>query len=312
MRRIIIDTDTASDDAVAILLAVGSPEIKVEAITIVAGNVDFDQEAENALYTVEVAGKSGQVPLYCGARRPLVREVHRTVQNVHGLDGMGDSFYPRARQRPEKEHAVDAIVRLAQAFPAGISVLAIAPLTNIALALLKDPTIATNIASLHFMGGSYRFHGNITPAATYNPWVDPEAARIVMRSGIPLTMVGFDATCRYSVFTDADYERVEKLGTPLARFFLDINRTRRVFCKEKQRLPGSNHPDALTMAVFMDSSIATHVEKRYVDVETTGELTRGMLVIDELGVWGKEPNVTICVEADERKFKEMVFRMLTA
>lgn len=309
-RRIIIDTDTASDDALAILLALRSPEIQVEAITIVAGNVDFDQEAENALYTVAIAGKSGEVPVHCGARRPLVREVHRTVENVHGRDGMGDSFYPRARQRPEKEHAVDAIVRLAHAFPGAISILAIAPLTNIALALLKDPAIASKIASIYFMGGSYHFHGNITPAATYNPWVDPEAARIMMRAGIPLTMVGFDATCRYSVFTDADYERVEKLSTPLARFFLDINRTRRVFCKEKQRLAGSNHPDALTMAVFMDPSIATRTEKRYIDVETAGDLTRGMLVIDELGVWGKEPNVTICVEADERKFKELVFATL--
>ena len=188
--------------------------------------------------------------------------------------------------------------------------MAIAPLTNIALALLKEPSVSREIAAIYFMGGAYHFHGNITPAATYNPWVDPEAARIVLQSGIPLTMVGFDATCRYSVFSDTDYGRAERIGTPLARFFLDINRTRREFCKTKQRLAGSNHPDSLTMAIFMDPPIATRVEKRCIDVETSGELTRGMLVIDELGVWGKEPNAGICVEAEENRFKELVFGIL--
>ena len=310
MKRVIIDTDTASDDAVALLLALRSLEIHVEAITIVGGNVDFDQQTENALYTVEVAGKSGQVPVYCGARRPLVRPVHQTVQHVHGRDGMGDSFFPRARQRPEKDHAVDAIISLVRRFPGEISVVAIGPFSNVALAFLKAPEVCQKIAAIYFMGGTYMFQGNITPAATYNPWVDPEAARIMVHSGVPLTMVGFDATCRYSVFTDADYEQVEKLGTPLGRFFVSINRTRRQFCKEKQRLAGSNHPDSLTMALFMAPSVATRVEKRFVDVEIAGELTRGMLVIDELGVWGKEPNVNICVEANEKKFKELVFQTL--
>ena len=310
MKRIIIDTDTASDDAVAIMLALRSRDVRVEALTVVGGNVDFEQQAENALYTLEVCGKSGEVPVYCGARRPLLRPVHKTVEYVHGRDGMGDSFFPKARQRPEKQHAVDAIIELANRHPGEITLAAIGPFTNVGLALSKDPSLSEKLAGIYFMGGTYMFCGNITPAATYNPWVDPEATRIMVQSGAPLTMVGFDATYRYSIFTDPDYDAVEKLGTPLADFFFKINRTRRKFCKEKQRLPGSNHPDTLTLALLMDPAVGKRMVRRAVDAETSGELTRGMLVIDELGVWGREPNMDILVEADEARFKAMVFAAL--
>lgn len=128
--------------------------------------------------------------------------------------------------------------------------------------------------------------------------------------GVPLWMTGFDVTWRNSIFTDADYDDVAKLGTPLARFFCEINRTRRTFCKEKQRLRGSNHPDALTLATFLDSSVVVSSVQRYADVEIAGELTSGMIVIDELGVWGKKPNLNICVSADEAKFKRMVLKTL--
>lgn len=310
MKRIIIDTDTASDDAVAILLALKSPEVRVEAVTIVGGNVDFDQQTENALYTVEVCGKAGEVPVYCGVRRPLLRPVHKTVEYVHGRDGMGDSFFPKAKQRPEKQHAVDAIIALANRYPGEITVAAIGPFTNVGMALLKDPTLSKKLAGIYFMGGTYMFCGNITPAATYNPWVDPEATRIMVQSGAPLTMVGFDSTYRYSIFTDDDYDKVEKLGTALGTFFVQINRTRRVFCKTKQHLAGSNHPDTLTLALLINAAIGKRIVRRAVKVETLGELTRGMLVIDELGVWGKEPNIDILVDADEARFKEMVFAAL--
>ncbi len=310
MKRIIIDTDTASDDAVAILLALRSEGVRVEAITIVGGNVDFDQQTENALYTVEISGKSGEVPVYCGVRRPMLRPVHKTVEYVHGRDGMGDSFFPKAKQRPEKQHAVDAIIDLANRYPGEITLAAIGPFTNVGLALLKDPSLREKLAGIYFMGGSYMYCGNITPAATYNPWVDPEATRVMVQSSVPLTMIGFDVTCRYSIFTDADYDQVEKLGTPQEDFFVRLNRTRRIFCKEKQRLPGSNHPDTLTLALLIDPAVGRRIVKRAVDAETTGALTRGMLVIDELGVWGKEPNVDILVEADEARFKKLVFAVL--
>lgn len=310
VKRIIIDSDTATDDALALLLALRSPKVIVEAITITVGNVGFEQQTKNALYTIEVAGKSGQVPVYQGSAKPLVREVHGTATYVHGSDGMSDSFFPDPKQQPEKEHAVDAIIRLVEKYPNEIAIVAIGPLTNIALALLKQPSIAGKIKELYFMGGFYKFYGNINPVSTYNVWVDPEAARNVFRSKIPINTVGFDTSVKSSVFTDEDYTKVEQLGTGYASFFMKINRIRRKYCKEHQKMNGSNHPDAITMAIVIDPSIRTASISRFADVETQGELTRGALLIDELGVWNKPPNAVICTEADEAKFKKLVFDTL--
>jgi purine nucleosidase len=310
MRRVIIDTDTATDDAVALLLALRAPDVQIEAITIVVGNVDFDQEAENALYTIQMAGRSGQVPVYLGARQPMLHSYHSTVTNVHGVDGMSNSFFPKAKQRPERQHAVDAITSIVNKYPGEVTLFAIGGFTNVALAL-QNQSVRENLAAIHFMGGSYMFCGNITPAATYNAWVDPEATRIMIRSGVPLWMTGFDVTYRYSIFTDGDYDQVAKLGTPLAKFFWDINRVRRVFCKEVQHMAGSNHPDSLCVATFIDPSIITKTVQRAADSEVSGELTSGMIVIDELGIWKRKPNVTICVTADEARFKALVMKSLS-
>ncbi|HKB92429.1 MAG TPA: nucleoside hydrolase, partial [Opitutaceae bacterium] len=305
-KRVIIDSDTATDDALAILLAARAPNIKIEAVTITVGNVGFEQQTKNALYTLEIAGKSGEVPVYQGSSRPLFRQDHRTATYVHGTDGMSDSFFPEAKQKPDKEHAVDAIIRLVHKYPGEITIAAIGPLTNIALALLRDPSIAEKIASIHFMGGAYRFYGNITPLSTYNPWVDPEAAKIVFQSGVPIVTAGFDISNTASIFTDADYLEVEKFGTKFSDFFLKINRIRRVYCKEHQKMKGSNHPDALALALVIDSSIGLQMLPRFVGIETEGEYGRGALAIDELGVYGKPPNATVCAAADETKFKKLV------
>lgn len=310
VKRIILDTDTATDDALAVLMAVCSPRLKVEALTITCGNVGFEQQTKNALYTLQLAGKKDKIPVFQGSARPIAREVHGNAKYVHGSDGMSDSFFPDPLQKPEKEHAVDAIIRLVSQYPNELTIVAIGPLTNVALALLRDPSIAKKIKEVYFMGGFYKFYGNINPSATYNAWVDPEAARVVFQSGIPITTVGFDVSVKSSVFTDADYAKVEKLGTKYSDFFMKINRIRRVYCKEHQKMNGSNHPDAITIAAVIDPSLISSKVSRFVDVETRGELTLGALAIDELGVWGKPPNATICVEADEAKFKQMVFDTL--
>jgi len=311
-RKIIIDTDTATDDAVAILLAMHAPDIKVEAITITVGNVGFEQQTKNALYTLEVSGNGGKVPVYQGYSRPIMREVHGTATYVHGSDGMSDSFFPDAKQKHETEHAVDAIISLIEQYPGEITIVAIGALTNVAMALLRQPDIATKIKHIYFMGGVYKFYGNVTPAATYNVWVDPEAAKIVFQSGVPITTAGFDISNYSSVFTDEDYDAVKKLNTKLSEFFVSINKIRRVYCKEHQKMKGSNHPDALTMAIMIDPTIGQDMLPRALDVETQGELTRGMILIDELGTTGKPVNATVCAKADEKKFKEMVFNTLKA
>lgn len=311
-KRVILDTDTATDDAVAILLALHAPNIKVEAITIAPGNVGFEQQTQNALYTLQVAGKANEVPVFQGSARAITRAVHAGAEYVHGRDGMGNSFFPAPQQKAETEPGVDAIVRLVRLYPGEITLVAIGALTNLALALLRDPGIAPLVKCVYVMGGCYKFYGNVTPAATFNIWVDPEAARIVFQSGIPIVTAGFDISVYSSVFTDVDYASVERLGTTLSKFFLDINRVRRVYCKEHQKMNGSNHPDALTMALVIDPTIGTQMLPRFVDIETQGELTRGALLIDELGVWKQPPNATICAAADEAKFKAMVFATLAA
>ena len=309
-KRVIIDTDTATDDAVALLMAMNASNLSIEAITIAMGNVDFDQQVKNALYTVEMAGQSGKIPVYKGSAFPIMRQPHRAATYVHGNDGMGDSFFPNPKQQPEQEHAIDAIIRLVNKYPGELTIIALGSLTNIALAILRDPSVISKLKAIYFMGGFYKFYGFATPAAGYNAWIDPEAAKIVFQSGMPITTIGTDISVNYSVFTDADYDKVAKLGTTLSDFFIKINRIRRVYCKEYQKLNGSNHPDAIAMALVIDPTIGTKMLPRFIEVETQGELTRGALLIDELGVYKKPPNAIVCAEANEEKFKKMVFDTL--
>lgn len=309
-KRIIIDTDTATDDAVAIMLAMNAPHIKVEAITIVVGNVAFQQEAKNALYTLQVTGHAHEVPVYLGSDRPLTHVFHGDATYVHGKDGMSNSYFPDAAQKPEAEYAIDAMIRLIEQYPHEITIVAIGALTNIALLLLRKPSIAPLIKNITFMGGTYKFYGNVTPVATFNIWVDPEAARIVFQSGILITTVGFDVSVHNSIFTDDDYGRVAKMGTPMSKFFININKVRRAYCKEHQKMNGSNHPDAITTALVIDPSIGLELLPRFVDIETQGELTRGVMLIDELEIYKQPPNAMVCVSADEKKFKDMVFAAL--
>ena len=312
-KKVIIDTDTAGDDTIAILTALHY--FQVEGIMITGGNVQFDQQVENALYTVQVAGKSGEVPVYKGYERPLmgIGEVeHRTVEDVHGRDGMGDSFFEKAIQSPANGHAVDFLIETVHKNPGEIHLLAIAPLTNIAMAIKKDPTIVPKIPHLYIMGGTNNALGNITPAAEYNFWVDPEAAKIVLHSGIPMTMVGWEMCTRYSIMDDQDHEEIEALGTKGAQFFKDINKVVMKFNKTVHRLNGTTHPDTLLMAVAANETIMTKSNQYHVDVETIGELTRGYSLVDINNRLERTKNVRVCEEIDRPAFKEMLLEVLSA
>ena len=186
-RPFLIDTDTASDDAVALIMALRSPDVEVRAITIVAGNVPVPQAARNALYTAELCGSNA--PVFQGATQPLLRE-YMHAEWFHGKDGLGDHNYPAPRRGPEPTHAVDAIIETVRANP-GITLVTLGPLTNIALAVTRAPDIVGKVSRAVVMGGAPCCEGNVTPAAEYNVWVDPDAARMVMRSGLPIEMVGW-------------------------------------------------------------------------------------------------------------------------
>ena len=281
MRPFLIDTDTASDDAVALIMALRHPGVRVEAVTVVSGNVPLKQATENALYTLELCSATN-VPVFIGADRPLTREPAH-AEWFHGSDGFGNRNYPRAKLRPQPEPAVDAIIRIIRNTP-GIELVTLGPLTNIALALQHDPSIVQNIKRCIVMGGNPCCEGNVTPAAEYNIWCDPEAARIVFRSGMNLEMIGWQLCRGDANLSPADIGYVRHLNTPLAHFAIDINCTAMEANQTQCGEIGIALPDPVAMAVALDPTIAIESSPHRVEIECESELTRGMTIVDRLNV----------------------------
>ena len=304
MRHFLIDTDTASDDAVALVMALTYPDVQVEAITAVSGNVHVDQAVQNALYTVELCGK--QVPVYRGAEKPILRSLE-TAEYAHGRDGMGDIGLPLSGRTPAKGHGVTEIIKTINRFAGNITLVTLGPLTNLALALLQDPSIAGKVTECITMGGTGQGRGNVTPVAEYNIWVDPEAARIVFESAIPITMVGWDVSLTYAMFNSQEMEKLRSVGTPLAEFCVDIQKVLNKFSVEEMNLEGFDLPDPLAMAVALDPAVATQTKKLYVEIETESELCRGQTVVDHLAVTKHEPNVEVVLEASRDKFLRILY-----
>lgn len=223
-----------------------------------------------------------------GAAKPLLR----TYQNAtwfHGRDGLGDHNYPAARQQTEKKHAVDAIIEHVEANP-GIVLVTLGPLTNVALALARKPEIARQVSRCVIMGGAPCCEGNITPAAEYNIYVDPEAARMVMRSGLPVELVGWHLCRGAAILNDQDIARILAFDAPRAKFAIECNSHARHALKVQTGEDGICLPDPVAMTLALDPSIAIEVSDHYVDVETESELTRGMTVVDRLNVADDERN----------------------
>lgn len=281
MQSFIIDTDTASDDAVALIMALRWPDADVKAITVVAGNVDLEQATRNALYTVELCGKD--VPVYAGADRPLLRPyVH--AQWYHGKDGMGEQGYPPPKSKPAAGHAVQALIDTIQANP-GIVLVTLGPLTNVALAVRQAPHIVANVSRCVVMGGAACTVGNVTPAAEYNIWCDPEAAQIVFQSGMPVEMVGWELCRGDANFRMNEIDEIKAINTTLAHFAIDCNASaiHANFVQSGER--GLALPDPVTMAIALDpEKMVKRSSQHDVVVETQSELTRGMTVVDQLGV----------------------------
>ncbi len=307
MRNFIIDTDTASDDAVALTMALRQPDIAVKAITVVAGNVPLPQATQNALYTVELCGSS--VPVYAGCAKPLLRPLE-TAENVHGRDGMGDIGLPLHGRRARPGHAADVLRALVKAHAGDITLVTLGPLSNVALALLREPELARRVSHCWIMGGIGAGHGNVTPLAEFNIWVDPEAAKIVFESGMPITMVGWDISWKYATFAADQAAELRRIGTPWAEFAVDIQATLRDYARAESGLPGFDLPDPITMAAAIDPSIATYADYR-VDITTGAGLTRGMTVVDVLGATGRKPQIRVATAADRDAFVALLKRGLS-
>jgi purine nucleosidase len=316
-RPMIVDTDTASDDALALIMALREPAVEVVAITVVAGNVPVAQASRNARYTVELCG--ADVPVHEGAERPLVREL-RTATFFHGQDGLGDHGYPPPRRPAASRDAPTALVEAARARP-GLVLVTLGPLTNVARALTQAPEIASQVSRCVVMGGASCTVGNVTPAAEYNVWCDPEAARACFRSGLPIEMVGWELSRGPANLDDGDIARCLALGTDRARFAIESNSTALEVNRSLLGGAGISLPDPVAMAVALDPAVVTRKSRHAVDVECEGALTRGMTVVDQLDVVSRglsgeagfdfrEPNVTVCWEIDVPRFKERLFRAL--
>ncbi len=286
--RVIIDTDPGVDDAFALLLAMRSPELKIEAITPVAGNVPLSLTLPNALRMVEIAGRT-DIPVAAGAKAPLVRRLV-TATYAHGENGLGGAVFPEPTTKPVSDPAAQLIGEIIRKYPGEVTLITIGPLTNIAAALATDSDLAGKVRGLVMMGGSLS-GGNITPAAEFNIYVDPEAARMVFQSGIPVTMVGLDVTRKTSL-TDEHVRQLSEGKSPVSQAAAKIARKAIDHNRAQGFLIGPNMHDSLALTAFLDPSILKF-ENYYVDVEVNGELTAGQTL-------GYSPN-----EGDLRRTPEM-------
>jgi purine nucleosidase len=309
MRYFLIDTDTASDDAVALVMALNYPDVQIEAITVVGGNVPVKQGVQNALYTLELCGK--QIPVYQGMSRPLMRPL-QTAQFVHGEDGMGDIGLPLSGRRPMEEHGVVSIIETITHCQEKLTIVALGPLTNIAMAVSMAPSIVSQVDRCVIMGGTGQGYGNITPVGEYNVWADPEAAKIVFESGLPITMVGWDVSRTYATFDQEDAEQLRSVGTPLAHFCVDIQKTLIEFDKQQTKLGGFDLPDPIAMAVALDPTVATLSKSLFVAIETGDGLCRGQSVVDHLMMTDNPANAHIVFEASREKFLQILYHAVQA
>lgn len=298
----VIDTDTASDDAVALLLAVKEPSVDIEAVTIVAGNVPLDMAVRNAIVTLDIAGNP-DVPVYVGNSGPKSRTLE-TAQNVHGDDGMSEAKLPDPSRQPEEEYAVDALLRLADENPGKHTLVTLGPLTNIAEALGRDDQFLTKFRHTFMMAGSPDGVGNVNTAGEFNVWADPEAATVVLASDGAKTMVGWNISRLFTVIRPDEHEQLLSMGR-LGEFVGNINVAVDIFCREVSGLDGYDLPDPVAMAVALDETLITESTDEWM-VVGLDEPTRGAVLRDRRA-GAPAPNCRVLWAVDEKRFKERLF-----
>ncbi len=298
-QKIIIDTDPGQDDAVAILLALASPEIELLGVTAVAGNVPLPLTQRNARIVCELAGRP-DIPVFAGCDRPLVHPLV-TAEHVHGKTGLDGPQLPDPTMALQDTHGVDFIIETLRREPAGtVTLVPIGPLTNIALAFRRAPDIVERVQQIVLMGGAYFEVGNITPAAEFNIYVDPEAADIVFRAGAPLVVASLDVTHK-ALTTRARVEAFRKMGTPVGRMVAEWTDFFERFDKEKYGSEGAPLHDPCTVAWLLRPDLFSGREIN-VEIETRSPLTRGMTVADWWRVTGRPANALFLGDVDAEGF----------
>ena len=304
---LLIDTDPGVDDALALLMAFDDPRHRVVGLTIAAGNVGLEHTVANALKLCEVCGID--VPVFAGADAPLVHPAADAAY-VHGRDGFGDTGYAKAARAAEAEHAALAILRLSHEHAGRLLLVALGPLTNLALALKLDPTLPQRVARFVVMGASVTAHGNITPAAEFNIAFDPEAAHIVFSAFPRIELADWEAVLAHG-FPHEDAERWLQAESPRARFYAGISAHTRAWARAG-RGARWHAADALAMALALQPDGATEVLERPLAVEMAGVHTRGATVVDWNRQSGRADNVAILMRYDQARFEGMVRSALAA
>lgn len=308
-RRVIIDTDTAGDDTQALLFAAASERLAIEGVTICAGNVPFDDEVENAKYTLELAGLAGDVTVYEGTRKPLLAEFEH-AEYVHGEGGLGGRRFPETGIPSGERHAATYLVEAARENPGELTLVCIAPLTNVALALQLEPDLGELLDEVWVMGGNVNCLGNVTPAAEFNFWVDPHAARIVLEA-LDVVLFDWGVTVRDTAFDGETIDRwVGELDTERAVLFGDIAASVRAFSQETLGADLTTQPDAGTVAALVEPSMIESQGTYHVTVDDREGLTRGYTAVDELGITDGEPRTTVVESIDGDRFAAMFHAML--
>lgn len=306
-RSIIIDCDPGHDDAIALILALASPELKVEAVTTCAGNQTPDKTLRNALRILTLLERQ-DIPVAGGALQPLLRELI-IADNVHGESGLDGPSLPDPDFAPQAENAVELMARVLRASPHPVTIVATGPLTNVALLLAGHGALMAKIERIVIMGGAVML-GNWTPAAEFNIFVDPEAAERVFKSGIPLTMAGLDVTHQAQVM-DEDIDRIRQLNNPVADvvaglldFFMLYHR------QERWDFQGAPLHDPCTIAWLLAPELFTSIE-RWVGIETRGEYTQGMTVVDYYELTGNKPNANVLMGINRQGFIDLLVERIT-
>lgn len=327
MKKFIIDADTGSDDAVAILLALQDPSVEILGISVVSGNVPLRQGIKNTISTIDMTEK--KVKVYAGADKPISREYEEIYdlenfmkhvkslkpssasgQCVHGIDGMGDIGTKPSIEVYEQKNAVDFITDAVNENPNEITLVTLGPLTNIALAIQKDSSITEKIKHCYVMGGTSDGTGNVTAAAEYNIWVDPEAAKICFDSGMNITMVGWDNSYKYAMLKEQEIEDLRSLNSKLADFSIDIQKTLIDLTFSTYGFHGFDLPDPITMAIALDNSIIEDAEQLHVIIDVRDGITRGQTIVDYFNVEKKTQNIRVVRKSDKDKFMNLLKKSL--
>jgi len=303
--RIIIDTDPGIDDALAFLLALASPEIKLEALTTTQGNVTVEKATRNALSVLELAHAS-HIPVAQGSMLPLVQPL-RASDAVHGASGIGNSKLPIPRTKPISQHAVDYLIERVLAEPNEISIFPIGPLTNIAMAIRKEPGFAKAVKELIIMGGAIQEGGNVTPLAEFNIIVDPHAAHIVFHAGIPITLIPLDATNK-CLLKQQHLDRLLKTKSPISRFIKEAVEVYLKFSNERG-IEGSALHDPLTLATIIAPELLT-LREYYVDVDISGGVSMGKTFADFYDIMKKPANMKVALDVRGEDFIELFLQRM--